>query len=97
MADTAKPKNPDAGLAGFGRIFGKTQSVVGSLTAFVLLGRDLPGFLEDGKLHGFSGIWQGFALAFTIKLIIVLLINAVTVSLPLAGIVYYFKFLARAR
>jgi hypothetical protein len=96
MPDSEK-KEPEKGGALFGRIFGKTQSIVGSLTAFVLMARDLPGFIESGQRHGFAAIWPEFAIGFTIKLLIVLLFNAVTVSLPLAGIVYYFKYLARPK
>lgn len=87
MTPAAKPS--------FGELWARIHSYVAGLTALILLARNLPPFLVRARVEGYGAALPGFLVEYTITLVVLVLLNAITVSLPLAGIVHYVRFLNR--
>lgn len=75
----------------FGALWARIHGGVAGLTAIVLLVRNLPPFLKQGQLEGYRPLLPGFLVEYTITLVVLVLFNAVTVSLPLAAVVHYVR------
>lgn len=54
-------------------------------------------FLDDVPQRGLREALTRFAFAFTIKMVIAVVINCFAVALPIAGVIYYIRFLAEDR
>jgi len=81
----------------FSVLFKKTSVVIGNLTAAIVFFRELVVYLDEGKRIGFRAAAPDFAVAFLLKATLLSLANCLVVALPLAGVIYYFRYLARER
>ncbi len=77
----------------FGALWARIHAVVAGITALILLARNLPPFLGRASVEGYGAALPGFVVEYTITLVVLVLLNAISVSLPLAGIVHYVRFL----
>ena len=99
MPDSA-PAEPEPGPPGrmtFQTVFGKTAVVVANLTAVVVFFRALPTLLKEAPRLGWREATVQFLLLLTLQSVIASVVNTFVVALPLAGAIYYFRFLAQRR
>ena len=98
-SDVAAPppgRTPSARVP-FKTIFHKTAVVIGNLTVAVLLIKEAGGFLHEATRLGLGEAVASFAVGFTIEVMIVVLVNCLVVALPIAGLIYYARYLVEER
>ena len=89
--------SPPPPRASFNSIYHKTAVVIGSLTVAVLLIKEAGGFLHQATRLGLGEAVAEFAVGFTIEVVIVVLVNSLVVALPIAGLIYYARYLVEDR
>lgn len=81
----------------FPALFGKTAAVVANLTAIVVFFRALPTLLKEAPRLGWREATIQFVLLLTLQSVVASVINTFAVALPVAGVIYYFRFVAQRR
>ena len=98
-AEASEP-SPDASPPGpvpFETTFGKSCLVVGNLTALIVFVRELVQFTAEGERAGWHDAFLWFLVIVTVKIAVAVVINCFAVALPIAGVIHYFRYLARRR
>ena len=91
------PGSPSPVRASFTSIFHRTSVVIGYLTVAVLLIKEAGGFLREATRLGFGEAVASFAVGFAIEAVILVVFNCVVVALPIAGLIYYARYLTEDR
>ena len=102
MPASAPPPAPAASAAPPGRlpfqtIFRRTAAVVANLTSLVVFVREFPPWLQALPRLGWREASVDLILRLTGQAIVLSVINTFVVALPLAGAIYYFRFIAERR
>ena len=100
-ADTPPPA-PAASAVPAGRlpfltIFTRTATVIANLTSLVVFVREFPPWLQALPSLGWREASIDLTLRLTAQAVVLSVINTFLVALPLAGAVYYFRFVAERR
>ena len=86
-----------AGRLPFQTIFRRTAAVVANLTALVVFVREFPPWLQALPSLGWREASVDLILRLTGQALVLSVINTFVVALPLAGAIYYFRFIAERR
>ena len=68
-----------------------------NLTSIVVLAKEMPTWLEEAPRLGWRVASMRFGLEFLVQATILSIVNTLLVALPVAGAIYYFRFLAERR
>jgi len=98
-ADTPPPAAPPAppGHLPFQLIFTRTATVIANLTSIVVFIREFPPWLQALPRLGWREASVDLILRLTAQAVVLSVINTFVVALPLAGAIYYFRFVAERR
>jgi hypothetical protein len=98
-ADPPAPAAPPApsGRLPFQVIFTRTATVIANLTSIVVFIREFPPWLQALPKLGWREASVDLILRLTAQAVVLSVINTFVVALPLAGAIYYFRFLAERR
>jgi len=99
-ADTSPPAAPLPGPPGrlpFRTIFTRTATVIANLTSIVVFIREFPPWLQALPRLGWREASVDLILRLTAQAVVLSVINTFVVALPLAGAIYYFRFIAERR
>ena len=98
-ADTPPPAAPPAppGHLSFQVIFTRTATVIANLTSIVVFIREFPPWLQALPKLGWREGSVDLILRLTAQAVVLSVINTFVVALPLAGVIYYFRFVAERR
>jgi hypothetical protein len=99
-ADTPPPAAPlpaPPGRLPFQTIFTRTATVIANLTSLVVFVREFPPWLQALPGLGWREASIDLILRLTAQAVVLSVINTFVVALPLAGAIYYFRFLAERR
>ena len=102
MSASTPPPAPAASAVPAGRlpfqtIFRRTAAVVANLTALVVFVREFPPWLKALPSLGWREASVDLILRLTGQAVVLSVINTFVVALPLAGAIYYFRFIAERR
>jgi hypothetical protein len=86
-----------AGRLPFQTIFRRTAAVVANLTSLVVFVREFPPWLQALARLGWREVSVDLILRLTGQAVVLSVINTFVVALPLAGAIYYFRFIAERR
>ena len=90
--ETAPPGRPP-----FKTIFTKTAIVVANLTSIVVFVREFPPWVKELPRLGWREASVDLILRLTAQAVVLSVVNTFVVALPIAGAIYYFRFLAERR
>ena len=97
-ASSPGPAGPaPSGRLPFQTVFARTASVIANLTAIVVFIREFPPWLGALPRLGWREASIDLGLRLTAQAVVLSVINTFVVALPLAGAIYYFRFLAERR
>ena len=99
MSASAAPPAPPAppGRLPFPTLFARTATVIANLTAIVVFIREFPPWLKALPQLGWREASVDLILRLTGQAVVLSVINTFVVALPLAGAIYYFRFIAERR
>ena len=81
----------------FQTLFARTATVIANLTAAVVFMREFPPWLKALPRLGWRESSIDLILRLTGQAVVLSVVNTFVVALPLAGAIYYFRFLAERR
>ena len=90
-----EPASP--GRLPFRTLFARTATVIANLTAIVVFIREFPPWLRALPRMGWHEASIDLILRLTAQAVVLSVVNTFVVALPLAGAIYYFRFLAERR
>jgi hypothetical protein len=99
-ADPSPPVAPlpvAPGRLPFQTLFTRTATVVANLTSIVVFIREFPPWLQALPKLGWREASVDLILRLTAQAVVLSVINTFVVALPLAGAIYYFRFIAERR
>ena len=98
-ADASPPAAAPAppGRLPFQTIFTRTATVIANLTSIVVFIREFPPWLKALPGLGWREASVDLVLRLTAQAVVLSVINTFVVALPLAGAIYYFRFVAERR
>jgi len=98
-ADTPPLPAPPAppGRLPFQVIFTRTATVIANLTSIVVFIREFPPWVQALPKLGWREASVDLILRLTAQAVVLSVINTFVVALPLAGVIYYFRFVAERR
>ena len=98
-ADAPAPAAPPAppGRLPFQTVFTRTATVIANLTSIVVFIREFPPWLQALPKLGWREASVDLILRLTAQAVVLSVINTFVVALPLAGAIYYFRFVAERR
>ena len=92
------PAAPSApGRLSFETIFKRTATVIANITSIVVFIREFPPWLKALPRLGWREASVDLILRLTAQAVVLSVINTFVVALPLAGAIYYFRFVAERR
>ena len=98
---SANPPAPAAppvpGHLSFETIFKRTATVIANITSIVVFIREFPPWLKVLPRLGWREASVDLILRLTAQAVVLSVINTFVVALPLAGAIYYFRFVAERR
>lgn len=92
-APVPPPEARQSGRVPFETIFSKTSIVSGNLTAAVVFVREGVTYLREARRLGLGEAFNDFAVAFIINVVIAVVANCILLALPIAGVIYYMRYL----
>ena len=93
----AAPLPAPPGRLPFNVIFKRTATVIANITSIVVFIREFPPWLKALPSLGWREASVDLVLRLTAQAVVLSVINTFVVALPLAGAIYYFRFVAERR